>query len=569
MAATIDIVAKFTDQATAGIQGLGKTLSGAVTQATAPIAQLTTAMEGLATRAIQPIAAVAPGLAGAIGGLATAMGPLGVAAIAAGAGFTALVAGMAETTKRFSEQADAIGELSTRTGVAVPTLSALRIAAEQSGTSIDAVGAAIGRMQQSLTTASGVTTQTKAALDAFGVTVEQLRAMTPEQQFQTLASAIAQMPDPAQRTATAMDIFGKSAGALLPLLLQIGQEGIGGLITQAQALNTVISTESAQAADQYQDALVELDAGLKGLQAVIAEAFLPAMRDIATEAVKVVKDLIEFEKQTGLLSGAVKAVGAVLRNTIPEIAAVVKAIATMIDLVGKGVEALRAFGEVIRGTLQPAIDAVRVALGAVSTAVETMLSGIRRAMEFMTGLADKARGLVQILTGGSLDDSLAAVAGAIEDMVRGTTSGAAGFDQMGQAAGSLIGQLDGVAAAADRAGQSIQTATRPAGAPMQYAPGQAPPGATPLPPLAAPTPGFTATIPEWVGTDPGRVWAYLTGQLRPPAGWQEPTAPRPTRGLQQPRETTNVNVKIDAGKMTNAITVEQERTAQRRSSLGA
>jgi hypothetical protein len=565
MAATIDIVAKFTDQATAGIQGLGRTLSGAVTQATAPITQLTTAMEGLATRAIQPINAIAPGLAGAIGGVATALGPLGTAAIVAGAGFTALVAGMAETTKRFSEQADAIGELATRTGVAVPTLSALRIAAEQSGTSIDAVGAAIGRMQQSLITASGVTAQTKAALDAFGVTVEQLRTLTPEEQFQTIATAIAQIPDPAQRTAAAMDIFGKSAGTLLPLLLQIGTEGLGGVITQAQALNAVISTESAQAADQYQDALVELDAGFKGLQAVIAEAFLPAMRDIATEAVKVVKDLIEFEKQTGLLSGAVKAVGAVLRNTIPEIAAVVKAIATMIDLVGKGVEALRAFGDIIRSTVQPAIDAVRVALGAITTAVDTMLSGIRRAIEILGGLAEKARGLVQVLTGGSLDDSLYAVAGAIEDLVRGTAAGAAAFDQFGAAA-TRAGQQSTQAAeqAANAwtvAGSSIQAATRAAGEPMQYAPGAAPPGAVPLPGAPPHPAGGVVT-----GYVPGGI-AARSARRGIISGVPGPYTRTLGRNVGRAQPQTNVNVNVNAGRLAQGITVEQERQTQRRAGI--
>jgi uncharacterized phage infection (PIP) family protein YhgE len=502
MAATIDIVAKFTDQATAGIQGLGKTLSGAVTQAAAPITQLTTAMEGLATRAIQPIAAVAPGLAGAIGGLATAMGPLGVAAIAAGAGFTALVAGMAETTKRFSEQADAIGELATRTGVAVPTLSALRIAAEQSGTSIDAVGAAIGRMQQSLTTASGVTTQTKAALDAFGVTVEQLRAMTPEQQFQTLASAIAQMPDPAQRTATAMDIFGKSAGALLPLLLEIAQEGIGGFITQAQDLNAVISTESAKAADEYQDALVELDAGFKGLQAVIAKAFLPAMRDIAEEAVKVIKDLIEFEKQTGLLSGAVKAIGTVLKNTIPEIAALAKAIATLIDWIGKAIDVLSRLGDAVSRVLGPAIDAVGRAVGAITTAITTMIGAIERAGSVIGSLADKARALVQVLTGGSLDDSLQIVAEGIEDLVRASGPAARGFEKIATNADDLIEKLEEIEIAARRAGLEIVRSAATGGTislpEAQRAaagiPEPAAPTVTPIPPLTIPGPPSGTTI---------------------------------------------------------------------------
>jgi hypothetical protein len=47
----------------------------------------------------------------------------------------------------------------------------------------------------------------------------------------------------------------------------------------------------------------------------------------------------------------------------------------------------------------------------------------------------------------------------------------------------------------------------------------------------------------------------------------QPQAGRALRGVGGTE--TNVNVKIDAGKMTDAITVEQERTAQRRSSLGS
>ena len=50
-----------------------------------------------------------------------------------------------------------------------------------------------------------------------GLKVSDLQAMTPDQQFETIAKAIAKIQDPTERAGAAMEIFGKSGGKTLAL----------------------------------------------------------------------------------------------------------------------------------------------------------------------------------------------------------------------------------------------------------------------------------------------------------------------------------------------------------------
>jgi hypothetical protein len=61
-------------------------------------------------------------------------------------------------------------------------------------------------------------------MNALGLSYAQLASLTPTEQMELLAQRISAIPDPAQRSALAMEIFGRSGGELMPLLRNMSEE---------------------------------------------------------------------------------------------------------------------------------------------------------------------------------------------------------------------------------------------------------------------------------------------------------------------------------------------------------
>jgi hypothetical protein len=186
--------------------------------------------------------------------------------------------GLFKLAKDFADAGSEIYDLSVRTGVSAEALSEFGYAAEQSGASLNEVTAAITRMQRFTTQATGGSKTANKALAELGLTAKDLASLKPEDQFKKVASAIGAVQDPAQRTAKAMQIFGRGGMRLLPMI-----QDFEALTAEARAFGLVISTEDAKKADEFGDLL-----GLLGK--TIKMTFFQA----GAGAADVLKDLVQW-----------------------------------------------------------------------------------------------------------------------------------------------------------------------------------------------------------------------------------------------------------------------------------
>ena len=179
--------------------------------------------------------AIAAGLKGAFAGMAAG---LSVGALAAFA-------------KSGIDAADALNDMSQRLGVSVKDLASFKLAAEQSGTSLDGVGNGIARLSRSIGDAEGGNKKLAAALSALGVT-----ARDPKEAFFQLADAVQRIDDPAKRATLLNQVLGKSYQELVPLLAQGGDE----LRKSAEASESFADAMARLApnADKFNDSLAEL-----------------------------------------------------------------------------------------------------------------------------------------------------------------------------------------------------------------------------------------------------------------------------------------------------------------------
>lgn len=174
------------------------------------------------------------------GGLSSLLGLTGIGAgalSAAGVGGT-----VAALAKGALDAADNLTKLSDRTGIAIEGLQRLQAVAEPSGNSLDQVASAVNQFQKRLSEGSK---DTVSALGEIGLSIGQLRALSPDEQFFAIAKGIQSIKDPAEQTRIAMELFGKSGAELLPTL----KADVDGLKDSMLGM----STESAQALDKLGD----------------------------------------------------------------------------------------------------------------------------------------------------------------------------------------------------------------------------------------------------------------------------------------------------------------------------
>ena len=163
-------------------------------------------------------------------------------------GFNSKVAGMASSFAKFAgpiaavataffgvkAAADAFGnalamggrldDLTKRTGATAGEMLLLEKAFDLAGSSAEAVGPTISKLNRFLAEASEAGSAQSKTLQNLGLTYAQLAELSPSEQMRVLAERISSIESPALKTQAAMDVFGKSGGELIPLLSDFSGE---------------------------------------------------------------------------------------------------------------------------------------------------------------------------------------------------------------------------------------------------------------------------------------------------------------------------------------------------------
>ena len=166
-------------------------------------------------------------------------------------------AGLAKSVTTFVRLGDQMDKMSKRTGATAEELSQMGFAAEQSGASLEDVEALFRGLARSMRGAERGLSTAKEAFADIGISVEDLAEMSPAERVEAIADGLQRIEDPTRRAGVAMDIFGRAASKMLPLL-STGAEGIANFREQADILGRTISTEQAQRAADLADRWNEL-----------------------------------------------------------------------------------------------------------------------------------------------------------------------------------------------------------------------------------------------------------------------------------------------------------------------
>jgi len=266
-----------------------------------------------------------------LGGLADAARR--VNGVLAGLGVALSAAGLGAMVKSALDSADALSKLSQRVGITVESLSLLMPAAELSGVSAEKFEGGLRRLAARMLEAATGSAEAARGFEALGVAFRNqdgsLRAT--DQVLLDLADRFKAMPDGAEKTALAMQIFGKSGADLITFLNQ-GRDGVEALTAEMQALGLQIGGDTAAQAEVFNDALAKVRMAVGSIANRVIESFLPAMNDMAA-------GMVESAKQGGTLRAVLDGVVLVLKTLALGAATVGKAFVALGEAIGGGMAA--------------------------------------------------------------------------------------------------------------------------------------------------------------------------------------------------------------------------------------
>ncbi len=322
----------------------------------------------------------------------------------AGLGGAAL-APLAGAVKLFSSAGDILDKMSLRTGVSVEALSELGFAAEQSGADLQTLENGVRVMQRTLNDADRGLATAQDALADLGLAADDLRGLSPEQQFKALAEAISRIEDPSKRAAVAMQVFGRAGTRLLPLI-EGGVNDIEALQAQARSLGLTISTETAKDAALLNDTMNILFRVLKQGVFIVGSSLAPTVIKLANAITRVVVAASEWVKQNKavVVSAAKIAAGVALAG----LALVGIGLAITIVAAGFGglATAVTAAGAVLGAILSP-IGLVVAAVVGLGVAIVRYTYAGGQALSWLKERFGELRAFVGRVAGG-IGDALAA-----------------------------------------------------------------------------------------------------------------------------------------------------------------
>jgi len=169
-----------------------------------------------------------------------------IQAVVAGVSVAGTVAALRSVAGTFDEISDAADKM----GESTDTIQRIKFAAEQSGSSIDALSGGFIKLEKAL----GDVENSKArdALADMGLTAEQLAAMPLDEKLIAFSAAFEKAREKGTGVNDIMTLLGKSAADLIPLLSQ-GEDGIRSMLADAP----VLAAEAVDALAQLND---EMDA---------------------------------------------------------------------------------------------------------------------------------------------------------------------------------------------------------------------------------------------------------------------------------------------------------------------
>lgn len=175
---------------------------------------------------------------------------------------------------------DRQSKLAARLGMTYGEFAGLSLAGDLAGVSMDQIAAAATKADVAFVKASNGSATARAGFDRLGLSLTDLAGMSAAERFQAISSAIAALPTEAERSAAAVQMFGRAGAELLPLF-NGGAEGIQQAAEQAERLGLALTTAQGQDVEAMNDSFTMAQKAVEGVVQQVVAYLAPAVTAVA------------------------------------------------------------------------------------------------------------------------------------------------------------------------------------------------------------------------------------------------------------------------------------------------
>lgn len=208
----------------------------------------------------------------------------------AGAGVLALGTALVGTALKAGQTADDINALSAQTGLSTEQIQKFKFASDTIDVSLETLTGSMAKLTKNMANAKKGTGDTYEAFNKLGISVTDAQGELRNNQdvFNETIKALGNMENETERDALAMQIFGKSAQDLNPLI-KGGAEQLEELGNKAQEMGLILSQDALDSANDLQD-------GVDFLKSTVSSAVTQIGADLSQYLIPVIESVQNMVK---------------------------------------------------------------------------------------------------------------------------------------------------------------------------------------------------------------------------------------------------------------------------------
>lgn len=329
---------------------------------------------------------------------------------------------------------DSLVDLSARTGLGAEALQSYGLAAKLAGVDTEQFGTAVQRLGVNIGKANPGDAFDK-SLRGIGLSVAELRALAPEQQFAAIGQAISQLPTAADRAAASVEVFGKQGAALAPLFRD-GAASLEELRDRADRLGVIVDQTQIDNVASMNDAFDLVGATINGIVGQVIGNLAPAVTSVTEEFLKFVE---AFDGSAGTGGGGIaNAITDVLlqgaeyfAGIFDEFVGSFTGFSAQLENAGSAFTTVTGVLDALSGTFKAIFNTFQIIGNGIAVALGKVLEGIGSYIS--TDLENFGRDL-QTNASDQLQQNLAELEAAGQQIIDGTTQAVFGNQGEQQAA---------------------------------------------------------------------------------------------------------------------------------------
>lgn len=310
-----------------------------------------------------------------------AMGSLDAQSLALAGGFAAVAAAiikaekaMISMTKESAAFADNIITLSMQTGQSTQQLQEFSYATELIDVSVDTLQGSLRKLTNNMQDTMNGTGNAKASFEALGVSVTNADGSmrSANDVFYETIDALGQVKNETERDAMSMDIFGRSAQDLNPLIIQ-GSKTLKEYADEAHNVGYVLDDEALSALGAVDDAYQRLQKTQEGVKNQLSAEFAPYLEEFYGDVTTMVKDGGKALKDSGIVDSfgmLLDTVGDILNpmsdlsnNRVPALTKALQPLAKVMALIADAAELIKGVVNISTGHIGEGWGQLTHALG--------------------------------------------------------------------------------------------------------------------------------------------------------------------------------------------------------------